>query len=149
MCHNTCYLLEKSSHKREASKQGFLRGYEGVVQAAETEGLVDGHRTPSVPDDVQEPEAEADLHGSDMFASAVSAVEAETAVPPPPPIPRQHAEAARMRAYRYSRRDGKLRRLRPRQFRNLERGMTSYQYMLQLVGGVITDSDDEGELMFE
>eukprot|EP00971_Amphidinium_carterae_P183116 3633763-Amphidinium_carterae.1 len=64
-----------------------------------------------------------------MFASAVSVAESETAVPLPPPpvpnVPRQHAEAAAMRPYHYHRRDGKLRRLRPRQFRNLERGMTN------------------------
>eukprot|EP00971_Amphidinium_carterae_P086951 1720496-Amphidinium_carterae.1 len=35
--------------------------------------------------------------------------------------------------------------MRPRQFNNLERGMTSYQFILQLDRGVITDSDDEGE----
>eukprot|EP00971_Amphidinium_carterae_P163597 3243906-Amphidinium_carterae.1 len=53
-------------------------------QVAETERSDEGHRTPSVPDVVQEPEAEADAHGSDMFASAVSAE--AVPLPPPPPL---------------------------------------------------------------
>eukprot|EP00971_Amphidinium_carterae_P034356 676280-Amphidinium_carterae.1 len=104
-----------------------------------------GQRTRSVspPQDAEteEPETEADVHGSDMFASA----ESEVVSTPTRELPRQVIEAANLRRYHYHRRDGKIRRLRPEQFGHLDRGMTSYQFMMRLDRGVITDSDDEGE----
>eukprot|EP00971_Amphidinium_carterae_P185029 3673931-Amphidinium_carterae.1 len=73
-----------------------------------------------------------------MFASAVSAEGVEdiplpppplpTNIPPPPvpAVPRQHAEAAAMLPYQFHRRNGKVRRMRPRQLDHLQKGMTSY-----------------------
>eukprot|EP00971_Amphidinium_carterae_P005483 109259-Amphidinium_carterae.1 len=135
----------------------------GTARDQEAEAHERDYRTPSVPSPIvaetdgsvvveaNEPEVEADTHGSDMFASAVSVADSEVAIPLPPPpppvpdVPRQHAEAASMLPYQFHRRDGKIRRMRPQQFNNLQRGMTSYQFMLQLNRGTISDSDDEGE----
>eukprot|EP00971_Amphidinium_carterae_P114637 2271168-Amphidinium_carterae.1 len=84
-----------------------------------------------------------------MFASAVSVTESEVAIPLPPPhppvpdVPRQHAEAASMLPYQFHRRDGKVRRSRPRDLDHLQRGMTSYQFLLQMDRGTISDSDDD------
>eukprot|EP00971_Amphidinium_carterae_P290828 5775298-Amphidinium_carterae.1 len=50
-----------------------------------------------------------------------------------------------MLPYQFHRRDGKIRRSRPEQLNTLQRGMTSYQFMLQLDRGTISDSDDDGD----
>eukprot|EP00971_Amphidinium_carterae_P016416 324209-Amphidinium_carterae.1 len=87
-------------------------GAAGTTHDQEVEAHERDHRTPSVPSPIVaetdgsvvveaiEPEAEADTHGSDMFASAVSVADSEFAVPlvadpevpiplppPPPPVP--------------------------------------------------------------
>eukprot|EP00971_Amphidinium_carterae_P163595 3243905-Amphidinium_carterae.1 len=64
-------------------------------QVAETERSDEGHRTPSVPDEAQEPEAEADTHGSDMFAES----EAVPLPPPPPLVARQHAACQKLQLW--------------------------------------------------
>eukprot|EP00971_Amphidinium_carterae_P019406 382031-Amphidinium_carterae.1 len=91
------------------------------------------------------PDGDADAQESDMFASAVSVEGAEDIpIPPPPPVPpRQHAEAAALLPYQFYRRNGKVRRLRPRQLDHLQKGMTSCQFMLQMDRGTISDSDDD------
>eukprot|EP00971_Amphidinium_carterae_P307339 6107738-Amphidinium_carterae.2 len=111
----------------------------GGTQDQEVEAHEGDYRTPRVPSpNVAEtegsravPDGEADTQESDMFASAVSVEESEAApLPPPPPpvpeVPRQHAEAARLLPYQFHRRNGKVRRSRPRQLDHLQRGMTSY-----------------------
>eukprot|EP00971_Amphidinium_carterae_P201572 3999870-Amphidinium_carterae.1 len=76
-----------------------------------------------------------------MFASAVSVEGAEDiSLPLPPPVPevsRQHAKAAALLPYQF------YRRLRPRQLDHLQKEMTSYQFMLQMDRGTISDFDDD------
>eukprot|EP00971_Amphidinium_carterae_P177827 3526897-Amphidinium_carterae.1 len=98
----------------------------------EVDATVGDQRTPSV-SSPQDAEIEGSGHGNGVDATVGG--QRTPSVSPPQDADTEEPEAieaAKLKRYHYHRRDGKIRRLRPAQFGQLEHRITSYRFMMQL-----------------
>eukprot|EP00971_Amphidinium_carterae_P202988 4028102-Amphidinium_carterae.1 len=126
--------METLRQEREESER--RESEMATVSGNNVDAAVSGQRTPSIlPSQLAETEEpDADVHESDLFASAESENIATTSC----------AEAQRS-LFNFRTNYGKIRRLRPRQLGYLEKDETSYSHVLMLDRGVASDSDDDDE----